>query len=52
MLERAGVDREDAAEHDRQAGLEAGQRLGRAAAVLGDGVADLAVRYVLMPAVM
>ena len=45
MLEIAVIDREDAAEHHRQAGLEAGQRFRRTVAVVGDGVADLAVRH-------
>ena len=42
-LELGGIGREQAAEHHRHAGLEAGQHLGRGLAVVGDGVADLAV---------
>ena len=43
LLELGGIDREQAAEHHRHAGLEAGQHLGRGLAVVGDRVADLAV---------
>ena len=40
LLELGGVDREQAAEHHRLDLLEAGERLGRGAAGVGDGVAD------------
>ena len=43
LLELRGVGREQAAEHHRHRGLEAGQHVGRGLAVVGDGVADLAV---------
>ena len=43
FLELGGVDREQAAEHDRQARLEAGERLGGQALLLGDRVADPAI---------
>ena len=44
LLEVGGVDREQAAEDDRLDFLEAGQRLGRAALGVGDGVADGGLR--------
>ena len=43
LLELGGVGREQAAEHHRHRGLEARQHLGRGLAVVGDGVAHLAV---------
>jgi hypothetical protein len=43
LLELVGIDGEEAAPHHRHAGLEAGQRLGRGLAVVGDRVADLGV---------
>ena len=43
LLEVGGVDREQAAEHHRLRRLEAGQRLGGRALVVGDGVADAGV---------
>ncbi len=42
-LELGGIGGEQAAEHHRHRGLEARQHLGRGLAVVGDGVADLAV---------
>ena len=42
-LELGGIGREQAAEHHRHRGLEAGQHLGRGLAIVGDGVAHLAV---------
>ena len=47
VLEIGGVDREEAAEHHRLGRLEAGQRRGGRAAVLGDGVADAGVGHFL-----
>ena len=47
ILEVGGVDREQAAEHHRLRRLEAGQRVGGRAAVLGDGVADAGVGHFL-----
>ena len=44
LLEVGGVDREQAAEHDRLDFLEAGQRLGGGALGVGDGVADAGLR--------
>src|SRR5215469_13327792 len=44
LLVIGGIRREEAAEHDRLHGLEAGQRLGRRPALLCDGVANLAIR--------
>ena len=43
LLEIVGVDRIQAAPHHRHRRLEAGQRLGGGVAVVGDGVADVAV---------
>ena len=42
-LELGGIGGEETAEHHRHAGLEAGQHLGRGLAIVGDGVAHLAV---------
>src|SRR5688572_17381534 len=47
LLELGGVGREQAAEHDRLDLLEAGQRLGRRLAGVGDGVADAGLGDVL-----
>ncbi len=47
VLEVGGVDREQAAEDHRLGGLEAGQRLGGALALGGDGVADAGVADLL-----
>ena len=47
ILEIGGVDREEPAEDHRLRRAEAGQRLGGAAAVVGDRVADARVRHLL-----
>ena len=47
LLELGRVDREQAAEDDRLRRLEAGERLGGRALVLGDGVADAGVGHFL-----
>ena len=47
ILELRGIDREQAAEHHRDRGLEAGQHLGHRLAVVGDGVADARVGHFL-----
>ncbi len=44
-LEVGGVDRKQAAEHHRNSGTEAGQRLGHWLSVVGDGVADAGVGH-------
>ncbi len=43
ILEVVGVDREQAAEHDRLRRLEARERLGRRLLLVGDGIADAGV---------
>ena len=43
ILELRGVDREQAAEHDRDGRAKAGQGLAHRLAVVGDGVADAGV---------
>src|SRR6185437_4795850 len=45
--ELGGIDRKQSAEHHRDRGLEAGQRLVHRIALVGDGVADARIRDLL-----